>query len=811
MSVRCCRLTWIALVAVVALSGGAVAQEGEPEEVSDGEETKPIVDEEIVVVGDLVGSGLTRAASTLSAEDIEERPFGAEVTQSLAKIPGVQVSTGDTRGGSFSYEIYLRGLTDEQVGFSVDGIPTGDTRFNGGQPPNRFLEASNISKVVVSQSSGDIGSPSRFALGGFVNFETVDPGSDAGVDIESGYGEYGYWRLFTRADFGEFGAGWTGYVSASKQSHEIFTGRDNRSANREHGELKLRRQGERSTVRFRVSYNDRDDNDFNIITLGEFREDPRSDRATDALTGVPNVDADFGGALGGTREDLLAYMNGDFQLTDRLFLQVNPYVHSLRGESLRYQNRQRDLEGNDPRAVLGYGESGGAIRPPVLEARDGNAVGGPADLRITPRDRDRVGLTSELLIDGSDRAGDLRVGVWREDNEATEFRNFFPILEPSRSIAVDRSDLRYVEYERTANVDTTMFYVQDKWLLLDDRLTVDVGLTHHRIDYRAESPLEYQVVVDQSQTSGLNPKFGFSLKLTEVAELFAGYAQNFAGIPEDTFLGSTAAIDVDELEPVETENFDIGLRFVGDDWAFLVQGYVVDLENLIGIVPRDPGDPEDVDDIIRGNVATKAGNIGGAETVGLEVSGFRDFGVADAYFAYSWQDATHKEPANDRERLSLAAQGVIGGERIRDIPEHSAYAEIGVEPGEKFRLQATAKYVGERIGGHLLVPDFCNRFFCFDERGDGVDALQGLGVETVDDHFLLGVHARYDLQTRSALDGLSLQLNVDNVLDEEYISAVSGATSTLPEFGAVGGAGRTLDRYFIGAPRTVTLSARFEF
>ncbi len=806
-----CRITLVVLVAVVALPGFAAAQEDEPEAAAGQEETKPVVEEAIVVIGDLVGSGLTRAASTLSAEDIEERPFGAEVTQSLAKIPGVQVSTGDTRGGSFSYEIYLRGLTDEQVGFSVDGIPTGDTRFNGGQPPNRFLEASNVAKVVVSQSSGDIGSPSRFALGGFVNFETVDPESDAGVDIESGYGEFGYWRLFARADFGDFGAGWTGYVSASTQTHEIFTGRRNRSADREHAELKLRRQGERSTVRFRVSYNDRDDNDFNIITLDEYRDDPRSDRATDALTGIPNVDADFGGALGGLREDLLAYVNGDFQLTDRLFLQVNPYVHSLRGESLRYQNRQRDLEGDDPRAVLGYDENGGAIRPSVLQARDGNAVGGPADLRITPRDRDRVGLTSELLIDGSDRAGDLRVGLWRENNEATEFRNFYPILNPGRSIAVDRNDLRYVEYERTANVDTTMLYIQDEWSLLDDRLTVDVGLTHHRIDYQAESPLEYRVAVDESQSSGLNPKVGFSLELTDAAELFAGYAQNFAGIPEDTFLGSTAAIDVDELEPVETENFDVGLRFVGDDWAFLVQGYVVDLENLIGIVPRDPGDPEDVDDIVRGNVATKAGNIGGGETVGIEVSGFRDFGMADAYLSYAWQDATHKGAANDVERLSLAAQGVIGGERIRDIPEHALYAEIGLEPGERLRLQATAKYVGERVGAHLIVPDFCNRFFCFDESGAGVDALQALGIETLDEHILLGLHARYDFQARSVLEGLSLQLNLDNLLDEEYVSAVSGATATLPEFGAVGGAGRTLDRYFIGAPRTVTLSARFEF
>ena len=131
--------------------------------------------DDIVVTATRVGAGESRAVLVLGRDDIDTRPFGADITQSLNRIPGVQATTGDSRGGSFSFEFAMRGLNKEQVGFTLDGIPTGDARFNGGSPPQRFIEPSNISRIIVSQSAGDLGAPSRFALGGFVDFVTDDP------------------------------------------------------------------------------------------------------------------------------------------------------------------------------------------------------------------------------------------------------------------------------------------------------------------------------------------------------------------------------------------------------------------------------------------------------------------------------------------------------------------------------------------------------------------------------------------------------------------------------------------------------------
>lgn len=764
----------------------------------------------VVVLGERFGEGDTRATFTLGEDDIERLPLGADVSLSLARVPGLQVSTGDTRGGSFSFELYMRGLTDEQIGLTVDGVPTGDSRFNGGQPPVRFLESSNVQRIKVSQSAGDIGAPSRFALGGFIDFVTEDPKDEFGAELEAGLGDFDFQRFFGRVDFGEIVPGVTAYASVSTQENDIHTGELSRQASRDHFEFKALGDFGAARFTFRTSYNERADNDFNIISLDEFKADPTSDQATDALSGIPAVDANFGGALGGTREDLLVYLKGEFDLTDQLTVSATPYVHTLRGESFRYQDRQRALTGGNPRAVLGYDENGGAIRPELVTTRDSSAVGGPADMRITPRDRDRSGITAEARYDDFMGNQDLRAGFWYETNEANELRNFYPVPDSRLGIDVSGVDLAYVEYERFSEIDTLQLFAQDT-IRLTDRLTADIGVVWTDITYNARSPLEYNAVVDQSQDSGLNPKLGVTYDLSEDWELFAGYAQNFAGLPEDTFLGSSAAIDIEELDPIKTDNIDVGVRYITDISAFSAQIYYVDLKDNVGIVPRDPADPSDVDDIIRGNVATKAGNVGGIETTGLELTGFRDFGTVDLYGAYAYQDATHEDTNDPQEVANLAAQGIIPGERVRDIPEHSIFAVLGWEPTDQFRLETTVNYIGERTGGHIIVPDFCNAFFCFDDNGNGVDALQALGTEELDGYTLVGLSARYDFGGGETFDGVSLQLNVDNLFDETYVSAVSGATATLPEFGAIGGQGRTLDRYFIGAPRTVTFSLNAAF
>lgn len=753
--------------------------------------------EEVVVLAKKLGAGEGRATFVLDAADIQQRPLGSDVMLNLSRVPGVQVSTGDARGGSFSFELYLRGLNKEQIGLTLDGIPTGDARFNGGSPPQRFIESSNISNIVVSQSAGDIGAPSRFALGGFVNFITADPAATAGVTAELGAGSENYRRYFLRADSGRTDGGLSAMLSASHQANDIWAGPSSRSSERDHVEFKLVQEfAGGSSIKARVSWNDQSDNDFNIVTLGEFLASPDSDRALDALTGIPARDIDFGGALGGTRKDVLAYLNATWRVSDRMTLTVNPYFQTLDGESFRYQDRQRRLTGSDPRAVTSYGATGGAIRPALITTRNSNVVGGPADMRVTPRDRDRYGITSELAIGNEDSRHTFRFGGWFEGGDSSERRNFYPITNSAQSIAYNRDLLNFVEYERSTTIETTMLYAQDSIRVIPDVLRVDLGVTWFDISYEAASPLEYRPVVRFSQNSSLNPKIAMSWQASGAIEVFGGLARNFAGIPEDAFLGSTAVIAPGDLDPIETENFDLGVRYAADSYALSMQLYTLRLKNNIGIVPRDPT-VVDPDEIVRGNVATRAANIRGLETRGVELTAIADLGRFRIYGAYSWQDAKHDDPAaGSVDFRNLAAVGVIAGKRVRDIPRHSLYGQLDMELLDSLSLALTGRYVGERVGGHIVAPNTFNV----------------VGVESIPSYSVFGASLRYELPSSGFAEQITAQFNVDNLFDKDYIGSVTSATATQPEFGLLTGPTvRTLDRYFIGAPRTWTLSLQARF
>lgn len=755
--------------------------------------------EEIVVLGlaERYGSGLSRAEFVVGAEDIEMRPSGADISQALVKIPGVQASTGDSRGGSFSFELYLRGLNDNQIGMSIDGIPGGDARFNGGSPPNRYVESSNVGRIRVSQSSGEIGSPSRSALGGFINFETMSPSEDFSSDVGFATGNFDYRRVFAKVNTGEILGGLTSYWSFSDSSNDIHTGPIHRGRTRQHFDGKVSKSfGNGSSVDWRVSYNELKDNDFGIISLGDYMNDPRSDTVNDVFTGDPDVDGGFtgyGGALGGEREDILTYLNINLVLGDRTNLAVNPYFHKLEGESYAYQTDSTTTVSGDPRD-----------QNTIEEDFDTNGTR-VADMRVTPRNRERSGVTAELAFDDVAGFNDIRVGLWVESDETNEDRNFFRVSDVRTGIGYSQNSLGYIEYERDLKTDTLQYYIQDKITLMDERLKIDVGATFHDVEYAWTSPIEFSGTNKiTAKTDGIDPKLGGVFGITDSLEVFVGYSENFGGIFEDAFLGSSDAIDPRSLEPERSKNTDIGIRYVTDRFAASLQYYQIDFENRLTTVPSNV-DPGDIDDVINGNAPTQVVNQGGVDASGVEVTASAELGDFTLYGTYSNQKSewTTDDPN----------QGIFAGNSVHDIPDTSFFGEVAWRPNDNFTAAINAKFIDDRLGANIFVPGFCNPFFCFDENGNGVNGGEFLGTQTIESYWLWNATASYDLPDVGGLENVRIQLNVDNLFDEKFIASVTGATSSLPEFGVVGGltAESALDRYFIGFPRTVTMSVTASF
>lgn len=743
---------------------------------------------EIVVTGQKLGAGKARATFQLDKQDIADRPLGADITQSLNKVPGVKVTTGDSRGGSFSFELSMRGLNAQQVGLTLDGISTGDARFNGGSPPQRFIESSNIGDIVVSQSAGDIGAPSRFALGGFVDFKTDAPSKTMSAALEAGVGSNSFQRQYFRVDTGEIADGLTAYASMSNQYYDIWAAPKSAHSSKDHYQLKVQKLfDDGAFIKLNVVYNNQFDNDFNIITLPQFKADRHSDQTYDELTGVPSHDAYYAGGFGGRRKDFLAYANSSFELGDAVALAVNPYYQTLHGYSLSYQTSHRQLAGSDPEAVTGYSATGGAVRPTLTTTSDANVYGGPADMRVTPRERVRYGASGELKVHDLLPRNTLRIGAWWEGGTSTETRDFYSII-PSTERLMWQATPSYVQYKRWVSIQTTELYAQDSISILPDVLRVDAGVTWYDIHYRSRSPLEYSARLDFRQKSPVQPKVAVSYKPLQHFEMFGGYAENFSGIPEDAFLGSSALISPGELKPLTTKNLDGGIRYLRNHFAISIDGFHAKLRNIVGIVPVDIAGASDFD-IERGNTSTKASNILGQRSDGFDVTGLLDLGWVNLYGTYTYQVAKYASAdVGSSAREKLEAVGIIAGTAVRDTPRHSAFSEVEFKPVRSLSVQFNGRYVGPRVGGDIVSSTY-----------------QEVAVERIPGYTVFGALVRYALPPTGFLKEATVQLNVDNIFDKAYIASVSSATATTLETGLPG---RSIGRYFVGSPRAFTVSLR---
>jgi iron complex outermembrane receptor protein len=146
------------------------------------------------------------ANNVAGIEQISLQPAASSVINVIKFLPGVSLSQGDAIGGDdWSTRINIRGFTEGQLGFSVDGVTTGYTSYGGGAKPNRYVDIENLSSVVVSQGAAEISSASAQALGGTLAYASISPSSTPGVLAKLSGGSFGLQRSFVRGRHGQNG------------------------------------------------------------------------------------------------------------------------------------------------------------------------------------------------------------------------------------------------------------------------------------------------------------------------------------------------------------------------------------------------------------------------------------------------------------------------------------------------------------------------------------------------------------------------------------------------------------------------------
>ncbi|CAN5212253.1 hypothetical protein BH11PSE5_BH11PSE5_19270 [soil metagenome] len=167
--------------------------------------------DEIVVYG----FGETRQVQTVAADDIKLLTPGTSPLKAISKLPGVNFQSGDAFGAyEWSTRISLRGFNQNQLGFTLDGVPLGDMSYGNynGLHISRALISENLGTVTVSQGAGNLATASTSNLGGTLLFASRDPSRNFDIAASGTYGSDDTYRGFVRVDSGDLG-GVRGYLS----------------------------------------------------------------------------------------------------------------------------------------------------------------------------------------------------------------------------------------------------------------------------------------------------------------------------------------------------------------------------------------------------------------------------------------------------------------------------------------------------------------------------------------------------------------------------------------------------------------------
>jgi iron complex outermembrane receptor protein len=747
MKIRFLRTVFLSSAALtaIAIPAQAMAAEAEVQAVAAATDSADDVADsgEIVVYG----KGEVRQVTEISADDIALTTAGSSPFIALRKLPGVNFQSADPFGVyEWSSRITLRGFNQNQLGFTLDGVPLGDMSYGNtnGLHISRAIIADNIGQTRVSQGAGALGTASTSNIGGTIEFFSRAPEDELNVAGNATYGSSNTLRVFGALDTGDLG-GFKAYISAAHIDADKWKGFGKQTSTQINAKLVADFSPTTTFTAF-VNFSDRKENDYQDHSLAMIERfgydwDNISDNwplavqiafigANRGDTGVavgPNTfgttfpapftsvdDAYFDAA--GLRRDTVASARIDQQFGDNVKAGLQAYYHTNKGQGSW---------------ITPYRASPGGL---------------PLSFRTTEYEIDRIGVLGDLAAELG--AHTVRINLWYENNDFEQARRFYSmgtsLTEPLTTARTYQENPFFTQWNNAYNTRTFQYAVQDQWDVTD-AFTVTAGFKGQvvKLEATAINPNPGPLALGEIDNEDLFlPQVGVLYKLGGGNEIFASFTQNqralIASATSGPFATSAAGFAAlrDQIEPEKTDTYELGFRFGEGQLTGVVAGYLVNFSNRLLAIPQGPG--------IVGNAALLS-NVGDVRSIGAEIGlqwqPVPDFTVTGSY---AYNKNTYQ---NDVVNQAGTVVQAIEGRTVVDSPESIANLELAYDNGQ-FYARANANYTSER-------------FFTFsnDRSVDGrvlVDGLIGFRLQS-DNRFL---------------DGLAIEGTVTNLFDTRYVSTI---------------------------------------
>lgn len=722
----------LATAAVAALAQPARAEEAAAEAVASGSD-------EIVVLG----FGQTRQVQSLSAADISLRTPGTSPLKAVQSLPGVNFQSADGFGAyEWSTRISLRGFNQNQLGFTLDGVPLGDMSYgnHNGLHISRAIISENIGRVDVSQGAGNLATASTSNLGGTLVFASRAPADRADIVASGTYGSDDSWRAYVRAESGDLG-GIRSYLSYAYLDAGKWKG-DGRQRQHQVNAKAVADLGDGHVTAF-VNFSDRRENDYQdmsaamIRRLGRDWDNISNDWATAYRIGA--VVANYGAGAGplpypqyglalpapfaspddayfdasGLRRDWLGGITLETPVSEHVGVKVQGYYHNNHGQGLWWTP---------------YTPTPG---------------GAPISIRSTEYDMKRTGVLAE--VDAELGFNTIRIGGWYEHNNFHQARRFYGLDDvltgSSRSSLDFQSDPFATGWEYEFATETLKYHVMDEITLGD--LLVSLGWKGVRVTNQALPIVQGSLPAGTIRSQDwFQPQVGLLYRLGADAELFANYTENMAAFVSAATAGPFSTNQTgfnairNTLKPESSKTVEGGARLRSGAFQGALAGYYVDFSNRLLAVQ--------VGSAIQGNPSALQ-NVGSVRSWGLEASGlYTVLPGLTLRASYAYNDTSYRDDVVNGDGVLVAA---IKGKTAVDSPHHIASGDISYD-GDIFFARLGANYMSKRYYTYTNDMSVGERVL--------VDASLGARIP----------------QGHGFLSGFAIEVSATNLFDKDYVSTV---------------------------------------
>ena len=689
------------------------------------QQTTPAADE-ATAEGEIVvfGQGQTRQVQELKTEDVTILAPGTSPLKAIEKLPSVNFQSADPFGTyEWSSRVTIRGFNQNQLGYTLDGIPLGDSTYgnNNGLHIGRAIAPENIGITRVSQGAGSIGTQSTNNLGGTLEFFSYDPTDGFGADANLTYGSENTIRAFARVNFGE-SDGIRGFISGTYHNAEKWKGGGDQR-NWMINAKAIIPVGEAEFDAY-FSYSDRAEQDYQDLSLeminrlGYDHDNyfPDYAKAIAAAQGVfvapiNNLDDSYYDASG-LRKDTLAAYGLTAPLDEGVTFKIKAYYHDNTGQ--------------------------GTWGTPYVPSPNGV----PMSARTTEYDIQRGGVFGSLEAEVGDH--NISVGGWYEHNDFTQARRFYAYQSLTTPGLDHTKFLRnpfFTQWLFDFNTDTLQYHVQDKISMGD--LTINLGWKGFQVNNEADPRVQGTLAAGKIKSRDwFQPHAGVAYKLSGNAEVFGGFTQATRAFvssatsgPFSTTQAGFDALRTRGLKPEESDTYELGARFNNATFNGVLGVYFVNFRNRLLGIPTGPG--------IVGNPSIQQ-NVGSVRSLGFEAAGDVRLGGGLTLFAsYSYNDATYRD--------NVIVPGVTPvtiptkGKTLVDTPKHMLKGEIAYDSDSLFG----------RIGANYM----SKRYFTYTND-------QSVGSRVLVDATL---GYRFNMGMRKPIE---VQLNATNLFDKRYVSTI---------------------------------------